>query len=471
MTSVVSEEAARRNLAKIDHVVVLMMENRSFDHVLGYLKLDDVLPDVDGLEATMGNEDASGKFHRVRPLGRRKIDLKVLDPGHGPGDVREQISGGMAGFLTNYVRAFERASEDDPPPPGFRFDPTLVLSYLRADDVPVYDFLARSFQVCDRWFSSVPGPTWPNRLYAAAGESEGTTANRRPPIYDLEAFVRKLDASGVPWRWYSHDPGTLRAVDERYRLGHDDEFAYFNRETLFERQTFLDDAREGRLPAVSWIDPNFVDFRLFGPPGSNDDHPPSPMMAGQELVLTLLTALMRSSAWKKLLLVITYDEHGGFYDHVDPRPLKPADDRPAMRRYGVRVPALVVSPFVEPGVSHVVYDHTSIIKTILLRFCERPSSAVRDMGARVAAANHLGSLLTRPATRPRRRASDEQLAALVEKVAAWRKSTYRASTLGERAAATADAFARDETALTDLQGEVVAIAKRLRAAGLQPGEP
>ena len=142
-----------------------------------------------------------------------------------------------------------------------------------------------------------------------------------------------------------------------------------------------------------------------------------------------------------------------------------------MRRYGVRVPALVVSPFVEPGVSHVVYDHTSIIKTILLRFCERPSSAVRDMGARVAAANHLGSLLTRPATRPRRRASDEQLAALVEKVAAWRKSTYRASTLGERAAATADAFARDETALTDLQGEVVAIAKRLRAAGLQPGEP
>ena len=300
MSAEVTEATARQNLAKVDHVIVLMMENRSFDHVLGYLKLDGVRPAVDGLEADMGNEDADGTFHRVRPLGRRKIDLKVLDPGHGPTDVREQIAGGtMGGFLTNYVKAFERNSEENPPPAGFRFDPTLVLSYLRAEDVPVYDYLARSFKVCDRWFSSVPGPTWPNRLYAATGQSGGTTANRRPPIYDLGTFVRKLDADDVSWRWYSHDPGTLRGIDGRYRLGHDDEFAYFSRKTLFERQTFLDDAREGQLPAVSWIDPNFVDFRLFGPPGSNDDHPPSPMMAGQELVLTLLEAVMRSPAWKK----------------------------------------------------------------------------------------------------------------------------------------------------------------------------
>ena len=106
-------------------------------------------------------------------------------------------------------------------------------------------------------------------------------------------------------------------------------------------------------------------------------------MAGQELVLSVLTAVMRSPAWKKSLLVITYDEHGGFYDHVDPRPFTVADDRPAMRRYGVRVPALVVSPYVERGVSHVVYDHTSIIKTILVRFCSRPDTAVRSMGARL----------------------------------------------------------------------------------------
>ena len=469
MSPEVTEAAARQNLAKIDHVIVLMMENRSFDHVLGYLKLDGVRPSVDGLEAGMGNEDAAGTFHRVRPLGRRKIDLKVLDPGHGPDDVREQIAGGtMAGFLKNYVKAFQRSSEDNPPPPGFEFDPTLVLSYLRADDVPVYDYLARSFKVCDRWFSSVPGPTWPNRLYAATGQSGGTTANRRPPIYDLATFVRKLDADDVSWRWFSHDPGTLRGIDSRYRLGHDDEFAYFARKTLFERQTFLDDAREGKLPAVSWIDPNFVDFRLFGPPGSNDDHPPSPMMAGQELVLTLLEAVMRSPAWKKSVLVITPDAPGGFYDPVDPRQFRAADDRPLMRRYGVRVPALVVSPYVERGVSHVVYDHTSIIKTILLRFCKRPDTAARSMGARVAAANHLGSLLTRAASRPRGRASNQQLAALVEQVAAWRRATYRTTTLGEAAPA---AVPEAGPELTDLQEEVVAMARRLRAGGLQPGEP
>ena len=294
----------------------------------------------------MGNEDAAGKFYKVRPLGRRKIDLKALDPGHGPADVREQIAGGMAGFLKNYGKAFERNSKDNPPPSGFKFDPTLVLAYLRADDVPVYDYLARSFQVCDRWFSSVPGPTWPNRLYAVTGESDGTTANRRPPIYDLKAFVRKLDADDVSWRWYSHDPGTLPGIDGRYRLEHDDEFAYFDRKTLFERQTFLDDAR-GRLPAVSWIDPNFVDFRLFGPPGSNDDHPPSPTMAGQELVLNVLTAVMRSPAWKKSLLVITYDEHGRL---LRPRGSatvqgrgRPAGHAPLRSSR----PALVVSPYVE----------------------------------------------------------------------------------------------------------------------------
>jgi phospholipase C len=177
---------------------------------------------------------------------------------------------------------------------------------------------------------------------------------------------------------------------------------------------------------------------------------------------------MRSPAWKKSLLVITYDEHGGFYDHVDPRPFTVADDRPAMRRYGVRVPALVVSPYVERGVSHVVYDHTSIIKTILLRFCSRPETAARSMGARVAATNHLGSLLTRAANRPRGRASDQQLSALVEKIAAWRRETYRATTLGETAPA---AVADEPEALTDLQQEVLAVAKRLRRAGLQPGEP
>ena len=458
-------DAGAANLKKIDHVIVLMMENRSFDHVLGYLKLQGISPEVDGLEPTMGNEDPTGTFHRVRPLGTRKIDERALDPGHGPGDVRQQLAGGMGGFVRNYIKAFERNSKDHPLPPNRKLDQTLVLGYLTGKDVPVYDYLAREFQVCDRWFSSVAGPTWPNRLYSVAGGSGGESANRQVPIYDLKAFVRHLDKDDVSWRWYSHDPGTLRAIDRRYRLFHDDEFAYFSRKTLFERSTFLDDLRDDRLPAVSWIDPNFVDFRLFGPPGSNDDHPPSPVMAGQELVLTLITALAASRAWRKSLLVIVYDEHGGFFDHVDPRQFTPEDDRAAFRRYGVRVPALVVSPFVDPGVSHTVFDHTSLIKTILLRFCKQPGTAIKSMGRRVAHANNLGHLLTRSTARARPRPPESQTDALVRTIAEWRQRSYR-PTLLEPAPPEPG-----RESLTELQDQVVAAALSLRREGLQPGAP
>jgi phospholipase C len=148
---------------------------------------------------------------------------------------------------------------------------------------------------------------------------------------------------------------------------------------------------------TSWIDPNFYDLTV-GPAGSNDDHPPSDLRAGQKLVLHLVDALMQSPVWEKTLLVITYDEHGGFFDHVQPP--EAADDLPTMRRYGPRVPALVVSPFVAAeSVSKTVYDHTSIIKTILTRFCAKPNGSIPNMGARVAAANHLGELLSEDAPR------------------------------------------------------------------------
>ena len=150
-------DAGAANLKKIDHVIVLMMENRSFDHVLGYLKLQGISPEVDGLEPTMGNEDPTGTFHRVRPLGTRKIDESALDPGHGPGDVRQQLAGGMGGFVRNYVKAFERNSKDHPLPPNRKFDQTLVLAYMTGEDVPVYDYLAREFQVSIGGSARSPG--------------------------------------------------------------------------------------------------------------------------------------------------------------------------------------------------------------------------------------------------------------------------------------------------------------------------
>ena len=138
---------------------------------------------------------------------------------------------------------------------------------------------------------------------------------------------------------------------------------------MFGHRSFLERAASGDLPAVSWIDPNFIDL-TFGPAGSNDDHPPSDLHAGQKLVLELFDAVVQGPAWEKTLLIITYDEHGGFYDHVPPPTAE--DDTPALRKLGPRVPAFVISPWVaERQVAKTVFDHTSIIKTILARFCRK----------------------------------------------------------------------------------------------------
>src|SRR5271167_2420733 len=177
--------------------------------------------------------------------------------------------------------------------------------------------------------------------------------------------------------------------------------------------SFLEDAAAGTLRAVSWIDPAFTNFNPLGLP-VNDDHPPADIKDGQDLVLAVYDALAASPQWDRSMLVIVYDENGGFYDHVPPP--QAADDEPDMfGRYGVRVPAIIVSPWVEPRtVSSTLFDHTSIIKTILLRFCPQalhePQQAGKRKprlgrgpqypGIRAVHANHLGELLTRTTPRP-----------------------------------------------------------------------
>ena len=154
----------QENLNKIEHIVIVVMENRSFDHMLGYLKLE----------------------------------------------------GGR--------------------------DDTLVMGYFNGANLPACDHLAREFAVCDRWFCSVDGATWPNRLYLVTGRADGKKVNKKIPLYSLPSFVRHLDAQNVSWRWYCHDIATLRITDDQYRIGSFSHFAYFDRRTLLSRQSFLDDA-------------------------------------------------------------------------------------------------------------------------------------------------------------------------------------------------------------------------------------
>jgi phospholipase C len=385
----------------------------------------------------------------------------------------------MNGFVTSFAETLSRRGVQDG-------DPGRVMGYYNAADVPVYDHVAQQFAVCDHWFSSVPGATWPNRLYAISGRaarSRDDLPHNLPPMYNQPSFARHLDARGISWRWYSFEVGTLRLADAHYALGHHDKFAFFSTANLnwktglevrmdIQAASFLEDAARGTLPSVSWIDPNFSNFNPIGFQ-PNDDHAPADIKDGQELVLAVYHALATSPQWEETLLIIFYDEHGGFYDHVPP-PAAPDDSPKSFGRYGVRVPALIVSPWVEPSsVSTTVFDHTSIIKTILQRFCPDALNQARRHrgllargatagqprypGTRVAHARDLGELLTR--TTPR--AAPDRFA-LIQDAAA------RAAARPQGASIDRDALGREPT---DLQIRIAAALRELRRRGHPENQP
>ena len=396
------------NLNKIDHVVILMMENRSFDHVLGYLSLTSGRSDVDGLQAGMTNTFQPSSGGQKQTISIHPMPSPVMargqDPCHLGACVDQQIAKNMGGFVQNFHDQFP----NDP-------DPGIVMGYYDGAVLPVYDFLATEFAISDRWFSSVPGETWPNRLYAVSGNAMNTRNNSPPAVlqYRTKAFVRHLDELGVSWKGYGDSVHyTIRQADSNYRSSEHFEpiFGGFH-----DSYGFIHDARSGELPAVALLDPHF--FR-------NDDHPPADVRDGQALVARVYGALAESPNWNKTLFVLVYDEHGGFYDHVPPGPA--ADDNPAeFGRYGVRVPAMFVGPWVEPrACHHNTFDHTSLIKTILCRFCARDGQ-IPNMGKRVAAARHLGEVLTR--TTPR--AAPALPRAVIDKMAALKAEGFKAAML------------------------------------------
>ncbi len=476
------ESPASTNLDKIEHIVVLMLENRSFDHMLGYLSLEGGRTDIDGLRPGMSNE-TGGRGYPVHRLGSTHIPNPNWDPDHSASATDAQINGGrMDGFAADFARVLASRRVTDP-------DPGMVMGYYNARDLPVYDHIAANFCVCDRWHSSVPGATWPNRLYALAGRADGSRDDKPtpPPLYNEPSFIRHLEAAGINWRWYTYDVGTLRCVDAEYLLSHHEHFAYVERtklpiEVRLEEEflldedsaSFLEDASRGHLARVTWIDPNFKDLDLAHTQ-SNDDHPPSDVGAGQELVLLVYNAIASSPLWEKTLLIVVYDEHGGFYDHVAP-PEAPDDDPKTFGRYGIRVPALVVSPWVPArSASRMLFDHTSIISTILTRFA--PTELRREgepgalihwleeghphyMGKRVANANHLGALLSEevPRAAPSR-------AELVE----WLASCHRART--QRLLAEPVRFPAEQRLFTDLQRLMISAERELRNKGLPLGHP
>jgi phospholipase C len=381
---------------RIQHIVVVMMENRSFDHMLGYLgksrwRLGDPNDPNSLVEGLKDEEDKvtwDGHEYATFPLGTTKWEPPShQDPPH---------SGKMVGWQvedrSRYVWAYRQKHEAEH---GDDIDPRDVLGYLTADEVPIYDFLAREFCVCDHWFCSVAGATWPNRMFAVAGTAGGETdipETMLEGLWGKHTFFRELDKKDVSWRWYSSDPSLLRAFDGEYRTDKTDHdhFAYFNEFSKRQPNNFLKDARQGTLPSVSWVDPNFFKFPLGldGPAEANDDHPPHDVILGQKFIHVVYETLRRSPQWERSLLIVTYDEHGGFYDHVKPK-----------RPLGPRVPTFLISPWVARGRPlKKELEHTSIIKTVLRRFAD--DRAIEVMGPRVYYADDVWDAITEPSARP-----------------------------------------------------------------------
>jgi phospholipase C len=340
-----------RSIDPIKHVIVLMLENRSFDHALGCMQ--GVYPNLDGIPLNgppRTNLDLNNKPYEQIPGAARQV---TNDPNHECPAVLDQISGGMAGFVTNYQRAWPSISAT-----GLG----KVMKYHGRGSLPALHALAEKFLICDHWFSSLPGPTWPNRVFVHTGASLGKVTMPDAVIslnyhwYDQMTLYDRLNAAKISWRIYHGD------MPQSLILVHQWEFENVRRYRKF--QHFAGDVAEGEksFPQYCFIEPTYT------PPGASDDHPPYDIMEGEKLIAEVYNAIRaKEELWNSTLLVVLYDEHGGFYDHVVPPKTIPPDNRQdestfGFDRLGVRVPAILVSPYVAAGVLQTFFDHTSLLR-------------------------------------------------------------------------------------------------------------
>ncbi|MDE2583503.1 MAG: phospholipase, partial [Rhodospirillales bacterium] len=365
----------------IGHVVVLMLENRSFDSMLGRLR-----PAGAGFDG-VPNGWANPFHDPPRPqqtvpawndpaMTAATAVIPDPDPGESFADITMQIRGlfldaPMGGFVDNYMRQKPGATPRDRRAPMHCFTPA---------QVPVLSRLATEFGVSDRWFAAAPCQTWPNRFFVHCGTAGGYVNNAPAQLpFAMPTVFSRLAAAGQDWRLYFHDVPQAAALSDIWF----DVPAHFSR---FAR--FATDAAAGRLPAYSFIEPRYFTDPIAGllP---NDQHPPHNVADGEQLIAAVYNALRAGPGWRRTLLIVTYDEHGGCCDHVTPPaatpPGGPYPDGFRFDRFGVRVPAVIVSPWVRPGSvlrppGEVPFDHTTIIATLRALWNFAPLTA-RDAAA------------------------------------------------------------------------------------------
>ncbi len=355
-------------LDQIETVVIVIMENRSFDHLMGYQSLPPYCRPLRGIQESPGwltvhsnpfNGDLYPPFHLVEKQF-------PVDPPHERYDISYQLGAPvngcfpMDGFVGNYavVQAISRDPSIAPLP--------AVMGYYSQAEVPLIHFLAQSFAVCDNWFAPLPASTQPNRLMAMSGISMIDSNQKVLP--DQKLVYDWLNERQIRWRVY-HEGIPFFSLMPRWipEILSSDHFVPFSRLVVD-----VQDESPETFPQVIFVEPVYTDAPHLG--SADDDHPPTSIDGGQEfLKRTYLSLISNPDRWAKTLLIITYDEHGGIYDHVSPQPwtTQPplGTTYPPFTSSGVRVPALVISPYVNPGTIYSEpLDHTSILKMLGQKF-------------------------------------------------------------------------------------------------------
>jgi phospholipase C len=355
------------DLAAIQTIVIVMLENRSFDHILGHLSLPDLGNGtaVDGLKAPLQQEAYENLFEGESYFPFHLKDHALSsDLPHERRQVRAQLALSpvtqaytMGGFAGTYFEATPTNRTTTPDPMGF-FGP---------EDVPITRFFADNFAVCDRWFAPLPTSTQPNRIMALCGSTRtDQTKGLFPPTDTI--LLEWLSARNVRWRVY-HSGISFFALLGRLEI--------FGPSFRGIDRLAADVAHEGPddFPQVIIVEPSYADAPHLAGDVPNDNHPPLPVLPGEALLLNVYNALTcNPDRWASTLLIVTYDEHGGFFDHVVPEPVpyRPASNAiftDPFSTTGVRVPSLIVSPFVDPQTVYSgVLDHTSILQLLAERF-------------------------------------------------------------------------------------------------------
>ncbi|WP_158754112.1 alkaline phosphatase family protein [Dyella sp. S184] len=404
-------------LAAINHIVVLMLENRSFDHMLGFLYADSgnisaAGQPFEGLTGTESNPGALGTapvtVFKIQAGAANTYFLPGSDPGEGYTATNAQLFGSNTaptppvatnqGFVSDYsyTLGWETTEKWSILAGTVASD---IMGMHTPDTLPVLSALARGFAACDYWYGSVPTETLPNRAFVHAATSQGhmddtTKSFTAPTIYAA------LTAQNISWMIYGYDADPLtRVTFSDLTNAADANFGQF--------ADFQAAAANGTLASYTFLEPS------WGSSG-NSQHPNYDVALGEQLIHDVYYALRNSAAWNEVLLIVTYDEHGGCYDHVPPPAGAVPPDATAgeygfdFKRFGPRVPTVLISPWIPAGTVFRVpegsmpFDHTSILKTIEQRW-NVPALTARD-----AAAPDIGAVLTLAAAR-----TDDPLAGIV----------------------------------------------------------